>query len=122
WTRWAPAEEMLRKIRLDNNVGEPQQVASSEFSAFMKIKATGGLTVSPEQRDALFAEFLQWQQKHGGKQRRGLSSCFPLSPLAWGRVGWGRRRRFGVGLSLPEPARSPPLISPRTAARRGART
>jgi hypothetical protein len=69
WTRWAPAEEMLRKIRQDNNVGEPQQVASSEFSAFMKIKATGGLTVSPEQRDALFAEFLQWQQKHGGKQR-----------------------------------------------------
>ncbi len=73
WTRWSVAEDMLRKVRQDgaSATAEPQQVASSsEFASFMRSKAAGGLNVSPEQRDALFAEFLQWQQRqHSGRPR-----------------------------------------------------
>lgn len=73
WTRWSVAEDMLRKVRQDTastSGDQQQQVASSEFAAFMKSKAAGGLNVSPEQRDALFAEFLQWQQKQRVSRQR----------------------------------------------------
>ena len=67
WTRWGVAEEMLRRVRAKENVAA--QAAGSEFSTFLKDKgsAVGGLT--PEQRDALFREFLQWQKQRGSAQR-----------------------------------------------------
>jgi TRAP transporter TAXI family solute receptor len=43
WTRWAPADEMLKRIR-------PVEVAH-------------GSGLSEAQRDALFREFLRWQEK-----------------------------------------------------------
>jgi TRAP-type uncharacterized transport system substrate-binding protein len=59
WTRWSPAEEMLRKIRQDTVADAP--TASGEFTAFLKTKTAAVDT--PEQREALFREFLQWQQR-----------------------------------------------------------
>jgi hypothetical protein len=39
------------------------QVASSDFSAFLKDKGSRAANFTPEQREALFREFLQWQEK-----------------------------------------------------------
>ena len=64
WTRWAPAEEMLRKIRQDTVADAP--TASGEFSAFLKTRTAA--TDTPEQREALFREFLQWQQRQRARQ------------------------------------------------------
>jgi uncharacterized protein len=69
WTRWSVAEEMLQKVRQDNVANEPQ-ATSSEFTAFIKNKAASGVNISSAQRDALFAEFMQWQQKQRGARTR----------------------------------------------------
>jgi hypothetical protein len=57
WTRWAVAEEMLRRIR------PKDAVASSDFSAFLKDKGSADANLTQEQREALFREFLQWLEK-----------------------------------------------------------
>jgi TRAP-type uncharacterized transport system substrate-binding protein len=59
WTRWSVAEDMLRKLRQDAVAEAPS--SSTEFSAFLRTKTAA--TDTPEQRDALFREFLQWQQR-----------------------------------------------------------
>jgi TRAP-type uncharacterized transport system substrate-binding protein len=59
WTRWSVAEDMLRRIRQDTVAEAP--TASGEFTAFLKTKTAAVDT--PEQREALFREFLQWQQR-----------------------------------------------------------
>ena len=61
WSRWAVAEEMLRRIRPKDAV-DPQ-VASSDFSTFLKDKGSVAANFTQEQREALFREFLQWQEK-----------------------------------------------------------
>jgi cell fate (sporulation/competence/biofilm development) regulator YlbF (YheA/YmcA/DUF963 family) len=50
---------MLRKVRQDAVAEAP--TASGEFTAFLKTKTAA--TETPEQREALFREFLQWQQQ-----------------------------------------------------------
>jgi TRAP-type uncharacterized transport system substrate-binding protein len=68
WSRWAVAEEMLRRVRPKDAV-DPQ-VASSDFSAFLKDKGSPAANFTQEQREALFREFLQWQEKkHNSVQR-----------------------------------------------------
>jgi TRAP-type uncharacterized transport system substrate-binding protein len=59
WTRWSVADDMLRKLRQDAVAEAPG--SSSEFSAFLRTKTAA--TDTPEQRDSLFREFLQWQQR-----------------------------------------------------------
>jgi TRAP-type uncharacterized transport system substrate-binding protein len=59
WTRWSVADDMLRKLRQDAVAEAPS--SSNEFSAFLRTKTAA--TDTPEQRDALFREFLQWQQR-----------------------------------------------------------
>jgi TRAP-type uncharacterized transport system substrate-binding protein len=67
WNRWGPAEEMLRRLRAK----EPDaQVASSEFSAFLKNTGSAAANLTQEQREALFREFLQWQEKQRGSMQR----------------------------------------------------
>jgi TRAP transporter TAXI family solute receptor len=68
WSRWAVAEEMLRRIRPKDAV-DPQ-VASSDFSAFLKDKGSPAANFTQEQREALFREFLQWQEKKRNGARR----------------------------------------------------
>jgi TRAP-type uncharacterized transport system substrate-binding protein len=59
WTRASVADDMLRKLRQDAVAEAPS--TSGEFSAFLRTKTAAADT--PEQRDALFREFLQWQQR-----------------------------------------------------------
>ncbi len=64
WTRWSVAEEMLQRLRQASGVGQP---AAADFAAFLKEKGVNGVQSSPDQRDALFREFLQWQQARQGQ-------------------------------------------------------
>jgi TRAP-type uncharacterized transport system substrate-binding protein len=67
WNRWGVAEEMLRRIRAK----EPDaQVASSDFSAFLKNTGSAAANLTQEQREALFREFLQWREKQRGAAQR----------------------------------------------------
>ena len=59
WTRWSVADDMLRKLRQDAVAEAPS--TSGEFSAFLRTRTAA--TDTPEQREALFREFLQWQQR-----------------------------------------------------------
>jgi len=62
WTRWSVAEDMLRKLR---QVAEAPPT-SGEFTAFLTTKTAA--TNTSEQREALFREFLQWQQQQRARQ------------------------------------------------------
>jgi TRAP transporter TAXI family solute receptor len=64
WTRWSVAEEMLRRMRA-KEPADPQ-VASADFSTFLKSKGSAFANLTQQQRDAIFLEFLQWQKQHGG--------------------------------------------------------
>src|SRR5713101_4731984 len=64
WTRWSVADEMLRRLRAK----EPE-VASADFSTFLKNKDPAAANLTQEQRDALFREFLQWQKQRNSVQR-----------------------------------------------------
>jgi hypothetical protein len=66
WTRWPVADEMLKRIRPKDDA----QVASTEFGAFLKNKGPAAANLSPDQRDALFREFLQWRDKQRGTVQR----------------------------------------------------
>jgi TRAP-type uncharacterized transport system substrate-binding protein len=68
WTRWSVAEEILRRIRPKDAV-DPQ-VASSDFSAYLKDKGSAAPNFTQEQRETLFREFLQWQEKKRNSAQR----------------------------------------------------
>jgi len=63
WTRWSVAEEMLQRIRQANGVNTQQGGAAAEFAAFLQEKGVANVQPSADQREALFREFLQWQQQ-----------------------------------------------------------
>ena len=68
WMRWSVADEMLRKIRPQD---VDPQVASSEFSAFLKSTGSAGTAnLTQEQREALFREFVQWREKQRNSAQR----------------------------------------------------
>jgi TRAP-type uncharacterized transport system substrate-binding protein len=69
WTRWSVAEEMLQRLRQANGVAS-QPAAAADFAAFLKEKGVSGVQPSSDQRDALFREFLQWQQARQGAGAR----------------------------------------------------
>jgi hypothetical protein len=68
WTRWSVAEEMLQRLRQANaqaNAADVQPAAASAagFTAFLKGKGVASVEQqTPAQREALFREFLQWEQ------------------------------------------------------------
>src|SRR5947209_6604276 len=64
WNRWSVAEEMLRRVRPD------PQVASSEFSNFLKTTGPAAADLTQDQRETLFREFLQWREKQRSSARR----------------------------------------------------
>jgi TRAP transporter TAXI family solute receptor len=67
WTRWSVADEMLRKMRT-KEAADPQ-VASGDFSTFLKSKGSAFANLTQQQRDAFFLEFLQWQKQRGSSGR-----------------------------------------------------
>ncbi|HET7879445.1 MAG TPA: TAXI family TRAP transporter solute-binding subunit [Acetobacteraceae bacterium] len=72
WTRWGVAEEMLQRLRQASGVNSQPAAAAADFAAFLKEKnVSGAQPPSADQRDALFREFLQWQQaRQGGSRTR----------------------------------------------------
>ncbi len=71
WTRWSVAEEMLQRLRQANGVNSQPAAAAADFAAFLREKNVSGVQPSADQRDALFREFLQWQQaRQGGSRTR----------------------------------------------------
>jgi TRAP-type uncharacterized transport system substrate-binding protein len=65
WNRWGVAEEMLKRIRPK----EAAQVASGDFTNFLQNKGNVAASLTQEQREALFREFLQWRDRQRGAQR-----------------------------------------------------
>jgi len=59
WSRLSSADEALRKLRPD---APEQQIASSEFTAFLRNSGTVGANLSQDQREVLFKEFLRWRE------------------------------------------------------------
>ncbi len=68
WTRWSVAEDMLRSLR-PQDAADPQ-VASREFSTFLKNTGSTNANLTDEQREALFRQFLQWQEKQRANRVR----------------------------------------------------
>src|SRR5215475_10688483 len=68
WIRWAPADEMLKRIR-PKEVADAQGL-SGEFAAFLKGQSPAVAGLTQEQRDALFREFLRWQENQRTSAQR----------------------------------------------------
>ena len=61
WTRWAVADEMLKRIR-SKDAAEVQPT-SGEFAAFLNNRVSVPRGLTDEQRESLFRDFLQWREK-----------------------------------------------------------
>jgi TRAP-type uncharacterized transport system substrate-binding protein len=68
WTRWPFADEMLKHVR-PPDAPDPQ-AAAGEFASFLKNTGTVSASLSQEQRDTLFRQFLEWQSKQRGNPPR----------------------------------------------------
>jgi hypothetical protein len=55
------ADEMLKRIR-PKDVAEVQPT-SSEFAAFLNNRASVPASLTDDQRESLFRDFLQWREK-----------------------------------------------------------
>ena len=68
WTRWGVADDMLRRVR-PQDAPDPQ-VASGDFAAFLRTTGVANASLSQDQREKLFREFVQWQAaQRSGRQR-----------------------------------------------------
>jgi hypothetical protein len=75
WTRWAPAEELLRTMReqQQQQAGAQQKQQPPSTSGLGKALGTAGpaaANLSEAERERLYREFQQWQQKQQ-QQRQG---------------------------------------------------
>jgi TRAP transporter TAXI family solute receptor len=59
WTRFAGAEEWLAK-----NGAQAKPVAREQFDTFMASRAVASGSISANDRERLFQEFLRWKQAH----------------------------------------------------------
>jgi TRAP-type uncharacterized transport system substrate-binding protein len=64
WTRWSVANDMLERLKQappPAPAAAAAPPANQDFAAF--LSANGGANLSPQQRDALFRQFVEWQQQ-----------------------------------------------------------
>lgn len=61
WNRLPLAEQMLKRMRAKEIADAP--AARGEFAAFVKEKGATSASLTDEQRESLFREFLQWRSK-----------------------------------------------------------
>lgn len=59
WTRWAPAEDMLQQLE-----AQRQEQQKTSFQTFLNSRPNA--PTSESERDALFRDFLQWQDQPKG--------------------------------------------------------
>ena len=67
WTRLPFADEMLKRIRPET---PSAQAAGSEFAAFLKSSGSAAANLTQEQREALFRDFLRWQESQRSTRQR----------------------------------------------------
>jgi TRAP-type uncharacterized transport system substrate-binding protein len=60
WTRWAPAQDMLQQLQ-----AQQQQQQKTSFQAFLNSRQS--MPANEAERDALFRDFLQWQEQPKGQ-------------------------------------------------------
>jgi TRAP transporter TAXI family solute receptor len=60
WTRWAPAEDMLQQLET-----QQQQQQKTSFQTFLNSRQA--MPANEAERDALFRDFLQWQDQPKGR-------------------------------------------------------
>jgi TRAP-type uncharacterized transport system substrate-binding protein len=60
WTRFSAAQDMLQQVE-----AQQQQKQKTDFQAFLNSRS--GMPSSDAERDALFQQFLQWQQQPKGQ-------------------------------------------------------
>jgi TRAP-type uncharacterized transport system substrate-binding protein len=68
WTRWPVAEELVR--RMQPAATNAQAGTSVDFENFLKSSGTAPPNLSQEQREILFRQFLQWQQRQQAAPRQ----------------------------------------------------
>ena len=71
WTRFSAAETELQQLKRTRNI--PDQASSDteqEFRAFVGNVNRDGRTLSTEELQVLFREFMQWRDRPGAKQQR----------------------------------------------------
>jgi hypothetical protein len=61
WNRLPLAEQMLKRMRAKEIADAP--AVRGEFAAFVKEKGATSASLTDDQREALFREFLQWRSK-----------------------------------------------------------
>lgn len=65
WTRWSVANEMLAKLKQQEPPAATNAAAApQDFAAF--LSAHGGANLSAQQREALFRQFVEWEQRKQG--------------------------------------------------------
>ena len=64
WTRWSVADDMLKRL---NAQSAP---STAEFDSFLRTTGSGGANMSPDQREALFRQFIQWRDSQAAHQTR----------------------------------------------------
>lgn len=64
WTRWSVADDMLKRL---NAQSAP---STAEFDSFLRTTGSGGPNMSPDQREALFRQFMQWRDSQAAHQPR----------------------------------------------------
>ena len=71
WTRFSAAETELQQLKRTRNI--PDQASSDteqEFRAFVGNVNRDGRTLSTEELQVLFREFMQWRDRPGARQQR----------------------------------------------------
>jgi TRAP-type uncharacterized transport system substrate-binding protein len=61
WTRWGPAEDMLQQLE-----SQQQQQQKASFQTFLNSRQSQAMPTTDAERDALFRDFLQWQDQPKG--------------------------------------------------------
>jgi TRAP-type uncharacterized transport system substrate-binding protein len=64
WTRWSPADEMLKQV----NAQAAALPSNAEFEAFLKTTGSATANLSQEQRESLFRQFMEWRNSQAARQ------------------------------------------------------
>jgi TRAP-type uncharacterized transport system substrate-binding protein len=68
WTRWSVADEMLKHLNAAQAPAAQAaaQPSTAEFDAFLRSAGSTAANLSPEQRETLFRQFMDWRSNQQG--------------------------------------------------------
>ena len=70
WTRFSAAETALQQYKRPRNIPDQASDTEQEFRTFVGNVNRDGRTLSNEELQVLFREFMQWRDRPGAKQQR----------------------------------------------------